>query len=196
MTLTELQDEVYLITNRPDLADRTLSAIRAVTLKLHQLDFFYKDLFETGVAFSVPSYLQQIEYRAILPRYRALKYIRKSDASSSDTGAFLRLIVPEEVIDSYGQNHTDVCYVTGANIQIKSSTELQYVFLGVYLNPDITAAGFNSWLAVDHPYAIIYNAAAQIFKGIGKTEEFAAYTMLAREEQQAVIVSNTQAQGY
>lgn len=196
MTLTELQNEVYLITNRPDLAGRTQSAIRAATLKLHQTDFYYKDLFETGIAFSAAANLQQLEYRTLIPNWRTLKYIRKSDVNSTDSGKFLEIITPELVLDSYGLNRNDVAYATGDVIQIRSSTLLQYIFLGCYVNPNITPSGYSSWIATDHPFAIIYEAAAQIFKQIGKQEEWQAYTLMARDQMQAVVVTNTQTVGY
>lgn len=196
MTLTELQTEVFAITNRPDLADRTLSAIRAATLKLHQMDFFSKDLFESGVAFAASSYLQQLEFRLLFPKWRALKYIRKSDINGADNMPFFDVVTPDSILDSYGLNKTDICYVAGETIQIKSSTELQYIFLGCYLNPDITLTGYSSWIAKDHPFAIVYAAAAQIFKSTGKDEEFNAYTLLEREQRQLVLTSNIQDKGY
>ena len=79
MTLTELQAEVYTLTNRPDLTAQTLAAVRSATLKLHQLDYFYKDLFETSLVFSSSEFIQQLEFRSLVPRWRALKYIRKLD---------------------------------------------------------------------------------------------------------------------
>ena len=45
-TYQELYDDVVTITKRPDLAAETALAIRAATLKLHQSDFYFKDLFE------------------------------------------------------------------------------------------------------------------------------------------------------
>lgn len=196
MTLTELQNEVYAITNRPDLVGRTQSAIRAATLKLHQSDFYYKDLFETGIVFSTAAYLQQLEYRTIIPNWRTLKYIRKSDVNGADNLPFLEIVVPELVLDSYHQNRNDVAYATGEVIQIRSSTKLQYIYLGCYVNPNITLTGYSSWIALDHPFAIVYEAAAQIFKQIGKTEEWQAYTLMAREQAQAIAVTNVQTVGY
>ena len=196
MNLSELQQEVYTITNRPDLVARTQSAIRASTLQLHQSDFWFKDLFETGIVFSLAAFLQQLEYRTLIPRWRSLKYIRKTDAQGTDNGKFLDVVVPELVLDNYNLNRNDVCYMTGDVIQIRSSTELQYIFLGCYLNPDITLTGYSSWIAIDHPWAIIYEAANQIFKQIGKQEEWQAYKIMAAEQKQAIVVSNTQAVGY
>lgn len=195
MTLTELRNEVYTLTNRPDLVAETLSAVRAATLKLHQIDYFYKDIYETGLVFSSPAYTQQLEYRTLIPRYRALKYLRKTDATGSDTLGFFDIIAPENVLDQYAINRNDVAYVAGQVIQIRSSTEFQYAILGCYLQPDITESGYNSWIAMDHPYAIVFEAAATVFKMIGDTEKFAAHTALSQMEQNNIRISNIQSTG-
>lgn len=197
MTLTELQQEVYTLTNRPDLVAETLSAVRSATLKIHQLDYFYKDLFETGISFALPAYLQQFEYRTLIPLWRAFKYLRKSDSSGNGDGPFFEtLTIPEMVVDQYHLNRNDVCYVAGSVVQVRSSTLMQYAILGCYLNPNITALGYSSWVALDHPFAIIYEAAANVFKMIGDSDQFAAYTRLSMEEQQLVRISNIQPIGY
>lgn len=196
MTLTELQQEVYTITNRPDLVAETLTAVKSATLKCHQFDYFWKDLFETGVAFSSAEYLQSLDYRTLLPRWRSLKYIRKSDSSGAGDGKILDIILPELAIDAYKLNQPDVCYGAGLYIQIRSSTELQYIILGAYLNPDITNAGYASWVAIEYPYAIVFNAAAQVFKGIGQSEEFSAWTGLGLDQLKDLQTSNILVNGY
>lgn len=194
-TLAELQADVITLTNRPDLAAETLLAVKAATLKLHQADYFYKDLYETGISFSASAFVQQLDYRVLLPRYRALKYIRKSD-STGTPGIFLGVLTPSEVLDQYGIAREDICYVAGEVIQIKCSTALQYAILGAYLNPDLTTAGYSSWLAFDHPYAIIYEAAVTVFKAIGYDEQATTFSKLAAEQLQLVRISNIQAEGY
>ena len=196
MTLTELIAEVYTITNRPDLVGQTLTAVRSATLKLHQSDYYYKDLRETGVSFVSALYVQSLEYRPLFPKWRALKYVRKTDAAGIDTGAFLELVVPENVLDNYKQNRNDICYVAGEVIQIRSSTQVQYIILGRYDNPDITQAGYDSWIALDHPYAIVFEAASTVFKMIGDTDQFAAYTALAGMQLVELRNSNIIAAGY
>lgn len=195
MTLTELQAEVITITKRPDRTAETLLAVRQATLALHQSDYFYKDMYETGISFSSSAYLQELEYRPILPLFRSLKYLRKSD-SLGTPGAFFEVVQPESVLDGFGYQRTDICYAAGASIEIKSSTQFQYALLGCYLNPDITSVGFNSWIAIDHPYAIVMQAAEKVFKMTGKTEEFAAYKLLRDEEVMRLKMSNIQASGY
>jgi len=197
MTLTELRNEVYTLTNRPDLVAETLTAVRSATLKLHQMDYFYKDIYETGIVFTLPLYSQQIEYRTLVPRWRSLKYLRKTDATGYDNGVFFQVLsIPEMVEDDYRLNKKDVCYVAGSIVQILSSTQFQYAILGCYLQPDITEATYNSWIALDHPYAIVFEAAATVFKMIGDTDQYAAYTRLAVEQANDVKISNIQAVGY
>lgn len=200
MTLTELLEEVYTVTKRSDLAAQTSLAVRSATLKLHQLDYYYKDIYETGVAFDSAAYVQQLEYQTILPRWRALKYIRKFDATGTpapgNEGDFFEIIAPEQVLDNYAVAREDICYVAGSVIQIKSSTEISNVLLGCYLNPDVSEAAFSSWIATDHPFAIVFDAAARIFKMIGKSDEMAMYKQEAFEQQRAIQISNVQPVGY
>jgi hypothetical protein len=196
MTLTELQQEVYTITNRPDLVAETLTAVRSATLKCHQNDFYWKDIFETGVVFDTAEFLQALDYRTLIPLWRSLKYIRKTDVNGGGDGKLLDIIPPENAIDSYLLNRNDVCYGAGSVIQIRSSTALQYIILGCYLNPNITVLGYSSWIALDHPYAIIFMAAAQVFKGIGQTEEFSAWTALSQDQLADISKSNILANGY
>ena len=196
MTLAELIAEVYTITGRSDRVAETLSAVKSATLKAHQSDYYYKDIFETGLDFGYTAYIQSLDYRAIIPRWRALKYIRKYDPDTSTPGKFLEVIVPENVLDLYAVQKTDICYAAGAYIQIKASTEQRYYLLGCYLNPDITEAGFNSWVALDHPYCIVFDAAATVFKAIGKDEEAAAYRTLVAEQLTMLRTANIVATGF
>lgn len=197
MTLNELTAEVYTITNRPDLVNETRTAIRSATLKCHQLDYFYKDMFETGVRFDDPAYRQQLEYRTLIPQWRALKYLRRTDSSGTDQGNFFEILsIPEMTLDNYSLNRENICYVAGAVLQIRSAIQFQYALLGCYVNPIVTNAGYNSWIALDHPYAIVFSAAAAVFKMTGDSDQFVAFTRLATEELQLLQLSNVQAQGY
>lgn len=195
MTLTELQNEVYAITNRPDLADRTLSAIRAATLKIHQADYFYKDLRESPIVFLTEDYLQQFDYRSIFPRWRSLSYLRRTSVDGLQDGNFFTVKTPTNVIDDYKANEPNVCYVAGSVLQVRSAVPFQYALLGYYENPDITLTGFSSWIALDHPFAIVHQAAANVFKSIGKDSEWQVWTVQANEQLQEVKISNIEAEG-
>lgn len=192
---TDLCNEVYTLTNRPDLVAETNMAVRAATLKAHQQDFFYKDLFETGITFSTSDYVQALEYRNVLPKFRSLKYIRKTD-SAGVPGAFLNVITPAMVLDKYGTTREDVCYAAGELIQLKSSTSLQYILLGCYLNPVVTETDYNSWIALDHPFAIVYEAAATVYKAIGQDDQATMFKRLTDEQYAFIKASNIEVEGY
>jgi hypothetical protein len=194
-TFAELLSEVYSLTNRPDLVAETKVAVKAATLKMHQADYFWKDLFETGVQFDSEDYVQSLVYRDLFPRWRSVKYIRKSDAAGAN-GDFLTLQVPDSILDRYGYQKEDIFYAAGELIQIKSSTSLKYILLGCYLNPDITEAGYTSWIALDHPYAIVYEAAVTVFKAIGYDEQATVFQKLAAEQLALLKSSNIAADGY
>ena len=196
MTLAELIAEVYTITGRPDRTAETSLAVRSATLKAHQSDYYYKDIYEIGVAFTASATLQDLDYRNLIPRWRSLKYLRKYDFVNSAPGKQLDIILPEQIFDRYSTQKSDICYVAGAYVHINSADAQQYYLLGCYVNPTITDSEYSSWIAQDHPYAIIYDAAATVFKSIGKDEEAAAYRSLLAEQISMLKMSNIDAVGF
>lgn len=168
-TLAELVTDVVTMTGRPDLEAKIKMAVRVATLKVHQSDFYPKDLYETGLEWTTPAYVQSLEYRAVIPRWRAFKYLRKY--ANGAAGDFITLLTPEQTVDGWGVDRQDVCYLAGDQLEINSSTQDNYMILGCYVNPITEEAGYSSWIALDHPYIIVYEAARAIFKQIGFDEQ-------------------------
>ena len=197
MTLTELRAAVYSITNRPDLVGNTFLGIQFATLQAHHSDYYYKDLYETSLIFDSAAYLQQFAYKELLPRWRSLKYLRKLDASATPAvpGKFFTVLTPDNILDSYAIHREDVCYVAGTILQIRSSTEIEHALMGCYLNPNIVEATYNSWIAEEYPFAIVFEAAAFIFKSIGKLEEMSAHKQLAAIQLTLLQNNNIVAEG-
>ena len=193
-TFAELLADVYTLTNRSDLIAETKLAVKMATLKMHQRDYFYKDIRETGIQFLASDYTQQIDYRTLFPLYRSLKYIRKAD-SSGVPGVFFDILTPEMILDSYGVQQEDICYVAGAEIQVKSSTTFQYALIGIYQNPDIGETTYNSWVALDHPYAIVLEAAMVVLTSIGLKEDAAVYKTMRDEQVALLLEANLVAKG-
>jgi hypothetical protein len=196
-SLASLTADVFTLTNRPDLVGETSLAIRAATLKAHGSDYYYKDLLETGVQFDLSMQFQTLDYKTLIPRWRALKYIRKFDYSTPPgrAGEFLELITPEQVLDSYSINKEDVCYVAGLQLNIRCRAAFQYMLLGCYVHPDVTFEGYSSWIADEAPLTIIYEAAATVFKTIGYDEQNAAYRQLVLDQYAELKISNIVAIG-
>ena len=183
-SFASLVADVITLTNRPDLVNETNLAVKAAVLKAHQSDDYIKDFQEVALQFTAPDYYQSLDYKSVLPYWRKPRYIRKYDASGAGPGVFFTYIVPEQSMDLYTVDRTDIFYVAGSNIQLRSSTSFQYILVGYYNNPVVTPAGFSSWIADDHEFAIVYDAVATIFKTIGYDEQVAAYRQLVAEQYQ------------
>lgn len=189
---TDTIANVYTLTNRADLVNETALAVKSATLKSHRMDYFAKDLYETGISFTTSEYIQTLAFSAIIPLFRTMKYLRKYDAVELAAGAFLKGITPEQVVDGYGIERTDVFYQAGAAIQIKSSTQEQYFLLGVYLNANVDPSAYDSWIATEYPYLIAFEAANIVLKGIGQAELGNAQSQLAAEDRDQLIRNNTE----
>lgn len=196
MTFDELVAEVYLLTNRPDLVAETVSAVKAATLKAHQSDFYSKDIYETGVEFTTAGYKQSLDYITLISNFRSLKYMRRVTDETDDVGKFITILLPEETIDSYGVNKTDIAYVAGRVIEIRSSVSFSKMLLGCYVLPIVRTGAYLSWVAEQHPFAIIREAARVIFKTIGFDEQAATYERLVAEEYVLLRISALSDVGY
>lgn len=184
MNFTQLYDEVLLIVKRPDLSARIESAIKASTLKMHHSDFFYKDIFETAVIFDDVANLQSFTPSEILPNFRKAKYIRFWHESNTGAmpGAFLRNIQIEDSLDGYNTLKENVFYMAGKQLQIRACPGVKHVLFGAYMHPVVTpVADYNSWIAEEYPYAIIYDAARTVFQSIGFAEQANNFALLSAE---------------
>ena len=198
-TLTALVNDVYTITKRPDLVAETTLAVKVATLKLHQADYFYRDLLETGVAFDSMSYTQQFDVKSLFPRWRAWKYVREfsySENSSGAPGVLFTFKDPTAVIDAYKVDKNNIAYMAGSTLNLRCYRQFQYLLVSMYLNPDVTDSGYSSWIADDFPYAVETEAARVVFKQIGFDEQSSAYEKLSAEQFQLVKISNITPEGY
>lgn len=196
-TFAEIIEDVYTITNARHLVSQTILAVKSATLQLHERDFFAKDLVETALQFTPADYLQSIQYRSLFPRYRALKYIRKFDPTATTVNEWgqqdkLSPISPDQILDSYGYLQNDVYYIAGDNIQIKSSTLLEYCLIGLYMHPDVsTPDSYKSWIADERKYAVVYQAASIVMGNVLRDQVGkAANQELASLEFAQVLASN------
>lgn len=188
--LQQMVNDTMILTKRKDLVDATVLAVKSATLKLHKSDFYIPDLFETGVSFDSALYQQELSIKELVLNFRSMYYVSKvvQDFSAPNgyrAGTRLRIVDPLLTADDYGVTLTDSWYQAGFNIKINSSTEEQHYILGMWLNPQLEDEKYDSWIAREVPYAIIYDAAATVFKNIGFDEQAAMFrqdtAMWARE---------------
>lgn len=196
MTFDELVAEVHLLTNRPDLVGETKSAVKAATLKAHQSDFYSKDIFETGVEFETADFRQSLDYITLISNFRSLKYFRRVDSATDDAGKFIEIVTPEEILDNYNQNRSDIAYVAGRVLEIRSAASFSKALIGAYVLPIVREGAYNSWVAEQFPYVIAYEAARVIFAMIGQIEESNGQARLVAEQFNLLKMSALSDVGY
>jgi hypothetical protein len=88
--------------------------------------------------------------------------------------------------------------VAGAYLQIRSSTSLTNALIGFYQDPltGITDGTFTSWVAVDHPWAIIFEASRAVSKMIGKDQAAKGFESQVGDEYALLKTTNILAEGY
>lgn len=205
------------------------NAVLSATQSLHTMDFFWRDLVSVDLVFDAAAYIQTLDVR-VLPRFRALGYFRKWDPSYNSSqqdpnilpplysGAsminqslslkMLKTVDLGGLFDSYGTELQDVCYAAGDTLFIKSSTNLSMGKLSYYAYPSLNTTdvgvGYSSWIADNHPYAIIAMAEQFISVQTGdmdkaremmrpKTKDFPGGICI--REMDAIKMSNTEAEG-
>lgn len=203
LSLAQLVTAVYTETNRPDYVDETLQAIFASTIKMHGLEFFYKDIVPAQIIFDNPGYIQTLD-TTVLPFYRAMAYLRKDAPaiyanyelnptpmpplfqdptgmliSSGVARKIIRPIAPDDILDEFDVEKTDVMYQAGRVVMIRSSTSLQYCLGAWYAWPNCDVANkgaaYSSWIAEENPYAIVFDAASAILQKTGMTDAARKY---------------------
>lgn len=204
-TLASLADEVYTITNRPDLVAETLLSLRKAIRKFHGADTFKRDLAITRIDMTAQTPLDPNQYRwsldlslfPMLRRFKGVNYptdltlpINQLPAPLTDwTVGFNRAkefheIAPDNLFDSYGYERQNYFFITGNTVTIKSGWYIDYLDFAYYTWPAIPTNStdtINSWIVNEYPDAVIEEAAGVVFKMIGKDEEFGRFQGLFLE---------------
>lgn len=197
MDYNTIYQEVLNLTNRPDLTNETRLAIQKTTMQLHQMDFWYKDLFEDVIA-NLPTdvYTYSLDIPSNFTRFRAFNYIRMLDPSNVPV-AELELVSPKDIFDYYHKEKTNVFYVGGQSLNVRVNLPYPAMIVGYYQYPDVTVdttgtgtTSYNTWIAQENPYAIIEGAAANLFKTIGYADSANFYQQNFMEHVQMLKQAN------
>lgn len=171
-TLSELCADVFTLTNRPDLVSETQLALRHATQKMHLIDFWTRDRAERFVAFSELGMNFTIPVQSNFENWRKFAYIRPFDLdTSTPKDRYINEITPDRIFDEFNRSKTDIYYVAGTALNIKSRDEERAFLFGWYKYPNTTVAGYSSWIADIYPAIIVEEAAGRILHIIGMVEE-------------------------
>lgn len=206
MTLTELCNEVAGLCIRPDLVDTTIkSQVKAATLRAHARVDYWRDRREDQLTFASSDFYQVVPV-SVLPRFKKFSYVRTWDPSGTDpltqtnvgaAGPFFSVVSdPTMLFTAYNTAQARTVYSAGGNFVFRSNTAIQHVLIGWFQSPIIAPdAQYNSWIAEDFPYAIIFDAARAVMKTTGWDEQSRAYDQFTMEQYSAVDAANVMNNG-
>lgn len=172
-----IKNDVITLTNRPDLANETLVAVRTATLTVHLSNVWPRDTVTVDVP--DPSSLSQfaIDTTSLLPGLRGVRSVRTKD-TNGDPCEFPEISVVEldDLRDSIYRNFKDnIAWIAGTNLNIRTSAPGVGYFVEYVKLPLVTRDTYNSWIAQSSPDAIVYVAASVVFSTNGNEEKAKSY---------------------
>jgi hypothetical protein len=172
MNFGELCDDVITITNRPELVAETQLAVRNATLKFHMIDFFFRDRVEKLLQFSASSTGFQIDIKTEFENWRKFDYIRPYDLNTAaPKNKYIKEVAPSNIFDQFTRAKTDVCYVAGTSLNMRTADAESAFLCGWFKYPKVTPNNFSSWIAEMYPAIIVEEAAGRMLWVLGMVEE-------------------------
>lgn len=164
MLLSELLQEVYAETKRPDLSVLTLSKIREATQFLHGADDWARDLLAVDIA--LPTALQETNVDiGFIQRRRRIKEVIPL---GSDTQPLERADISDFSNKHTGMVNPHCYYEFGTSLGIRSAYPTTKLAVWMYVYPEIgsTDSTYKSWIADLNPYAIILYATYYVYQAL------------------------------
>lgn len=172
MNLGELCADVYTLTGRPDLVADTQLAIRHATQKFHLHDFWLRDHEERRLDFSASSQNFQINIPSTFTNWRKFDYIRPYDQTTgTPSNKLIRPIAPSNIFDEFNRQKSDIYYVSGNLMNMRTLNAENGFLIGWYKYPNTMPNNYSSWIADMYSAIIVEEAAGRILQAIGMVDE-------------------------
>lgn len=164
---TDLLDEVYTLTNRPELVAETAIALRKAVRTAHASSRFWRDLVEVPITGLAVQQVQEIQLDLYAPRFRQTAYIK----SNTYTELHFEPVTIDDLLDADGYGRVNAYWGFGNTIRVRAANIEDNYLMAYYQYPIVTPeAAFNSWIVNEHRDFII-TSAALIVLGIAGEQE-------------------------
>lgn len=183
-----LLQSVYTLTNRPDLVDDSVLGIQIATLKEHSQYDYKRDLVSSPLIVlpdsSTYRYQVSLDDLGIANKVRKIKKFAEVSSNLpmvyySYEGYWGQIEFDEQdlddIFDGYNAEKYNYYVQQGVILNVVATRTVSTLGISYYALPDITAEGYNSWIAAMYPYVIFQSAAAEVFDAIGKMDERDTY---------------------
>jgi hypothetical protein len=168
-------NDIYTLTARPDLVMETAKAIRKATMKFHLADFWKNDILSQPV-YPVAVSTGSVDWRysidtTSLPLLRKIASISEYTVPLTGTEQYYKEKDADRVLDEYRAEYINYWWQAGQQVNLRANKLLTQVLIVGYMYPNVTIAGYNSWIAQQFQDAIIEEACASLYRHIGKLDE-------------------------
>ena len=184
---TDLLDEVYTLTNRPELVAETAIALRKAVRTAHASARFWRDLVEVPVTGLAVQQVQEISLDLYAPRFRQTAYIK----SNSYTDLYFSPVTIDDLLDADGYGRVNAYWGFGNTLRLRAANVEDNYLLGYYQFPIVSPAdSFTSWIVNEHRDYIVVSAALVVLGSIGEGEIKATMQQLAAGLRAELIQAN------
>ena len=185
MTFNELVAEVQIWVNRPDMDAAIRSAVRAVTLKYHRKEKFWRDLESVSLVGLPLDTVQLVDIATYLPGFRQLLSVEGAT-----------IVEAHDLYDEAGYARTNIAFLAGTSLNIKHYGPRSSVAVSYYKDPVVAPENlYASWIADTQPDLLIAGAAARSLAWKNESEIFAAATLEERSQWAELLQNNIESVG-
>lgn len=197
-TQTDLYDgmlaDIYTLTKRPDLDAETNLALRTATNNAHFCDAFPRDCSTMLVQLPTSAYLAQLDLPTLFPGFRGISKIRQLDVNFQPMvfapDQQIEVIELSDIYDDYGTLRSNVAYVAGDKINIRSVIASHGFTVTWFQAPRVRREQYNSWIAQLYPEIILYWAASIVLDTNGNEQKAAKYMGMTQQIHIPFLKSN------
>lgn len=162
---TNIVNKVIGITGATNMLAEIIDAVDRATRDAHSSNKWQRDVQYLSVVFGIDDGCPSTERQATLPpQYtKIIEVLVKQQGKPN----------PVPVMRTYSAFLTSKAkakaVLLGNVLHVTSSEIIHEFVVGCFGKPNTSDDAYNSWIAVDYPNVIIYNAAAQVLSDLGDT---------------------------
>ncbi len=173
-TFAEMQTAVQALTKRPELTALTDLAIRTATLRAHQVDFFPRDQASFVFTYTVnPSevFTDLTGIHTSIPLLRTPDFLQSEDTLTLQPSENLEYVGSfKDFWDHDNVRRTSVFTQIGSTLRCSFAGATGRARLFYWQNPDVSSAGYSSWIADLYKDELAYWAAGIVWARSGFQE--------------------------
>ena len=173
MNLEAIVAEVLARTMRVDKTDEIRKSVRKAIRMVHTAAYFPRDIVEEEV--DLGGTYQKFKIQ-LPPRVRKFTNVAPLNSNGDPVPITTKnntfeYVNAQDIITSHHERKSDIYYVTGGTLTVKSTVGAQKLYVGFYALPEISDNQLETWLMRDYESVFIDAALADFYSSIGRTQQ-------------------------